>query len=78
MTNGQCVLLQYSEDVKALAESYGFKAVGPHHGAYLIQEPNGAAWLFGSNLGTYGRVVLESVWTPLNVAVMNGESTEGL
>lgn len=80
MTNEQCTMLSAAPDAKfpEVASSYGFDCAGPsRHGSFLIREPDGRAWLFGAvRRGArylFGRTVVESVWTDLNVAVMQGK-----
>lgn len=83
MTNSQCteLALCLPSRFKETAAFYGFEVEGPSaRGSFLVREPEGKTWLFAGdhNRGYFGRMVVASVWSPLNVAVMRQESTEGL
>ena len=47
------------------------------HDAYLVRETNGKVWLFGKPQGKFGRVVVPSVWSPLNVSIMRAMRGQG-
>lgn len=81
MTPGQLSLLCRARifDFKRHCKTLGFKCEGPSaRGCFLVYDGSKVR-LFGPwKLDYFGRTAIPSVWTPLNVAVMRQESTEGL
>lgn len=64
------------ENFAMRAKEIGLLCAGPsQRGCFLVCESDGKAWLFGSwtsrGAPHFGRTVVPSAWTELNVSVMN-------
>ena len=76
MTNeyAQALALIPQDGFRDLAEHLGMEVAGPSKsGSWLVRDIDNSVWLFGAlreNL-TYGRTMVPSAWTELNVSVMN-------
>jgi hypothetical protein len=85
MTNMEATWLQNTktaEEFLTLAGEYRMRVAGPSdRGCFLAEELGGRTWLFSgypsapSKGINWGRTMLPSVWTPLNVASIEGRDT---
>ncbi len=78
MTDHQCTILCNvdNDDFRLNAEYFGMEVAGPSlRGAFLVRDGE-SAFLFSAHRGMFGRSCLRSIWSPLNVAVMNREPIE--
>lgn len=84
MTNTHTAILTSAHDERFadVAKAMGYEIWGPSkHGSFLLRDEDGRAWLFSAlrrSGAIASRTVVPSAITPLNIAVMTGQSTEGL